>query len=261
MIGIVDSGIGGLTVVKAIRELMPHYDLLYFGDTARTPYGPKSAATITQFAVQNIEFLLNQGAGLIVVACHTAAAVAGDAVLEKCGIPLIDIVSPAAELALRTSRSLHLGVIGTQATVQSRAYPRKVAALNPKARVFTSACPLLVPLVEAGWLKKPETVMIVKKYLYPLKVRQIDTLILGCTHYALLAGMIQRKIGRQVKIIDAAHAVAHAVRKFLETHPEVDGQLPRQGDLKLMVSDVTDQCQKIAGIIMQKKVKLESIRH
>ena len=186
MIGVFDSGIGGLTVVRSLMEELPGYNMIYFGDTARTPYGSKSPETVVRYALENTDFLLKQGAKLIVMACNTASSVAAGRVAENYDIPIFEVVTPATEKAVKISRTLIIGVIGTRATVKSGIYEQKIVALKPDAKVYSAACPLLVPLVEEGWIKKPETVMIIKKYLHPLKVRQIDTLILGCTHYPLL---------------------------------------------------------------------------
>ncbi|MBW2326677.1 MAG: glutamate racemase, partial [Deltaproteobacteria bacterium] len=241
MIGIFDSGIGGLTVVKSLMEELPGYNMIYFGDTARTPYGSKSPETVVRYALENTDFLLKQGAKLIVMACNTASSVAADRVAENYDIPIFEVVTPATEQAVKISNTLTIGVIGTRATVKSGIYEHKIMALKPDAKVYSAACPLLVPLVEEGWMKKPETVMIIKKYLHPLKVRQIDTLILGCTHYPLLKDKIQRKIGKRVHIIDSSIAIAENVKFFLDTHPEVDKQLSKNNAFRLFVSDITEQ--------------------
>jgi len=246
MIGVFDSGIGGLTVVRSLMKQLPNYDIIYFGDTARTPYGSKSPETVVGYALENTEFLLKQGAKIIVMACNTASSVASDPVAENFDIPIFEVISPASAKAIESSRNLIVGIIGTRATV--------------KAKVYSVACPLLVPLVEEGWLKKPETVMIIKKYLHPLKTRQIDTLILGCTHYPLLIDKIQRKIGKRVTVIDSSIALAESVRIFLNTHPEVDDSLGKNGAFRLFVSDVTEQFEKTAQATLKKKVLLEHIK-
>ena len=259
MIGIFDSGIGGLTVVKSLMEKLPGYNMIYFGDTARTPYGSKSPETVVRYALENTDFLLKQGAKLIVMACNTASSVAADRVAENYDIPIFEVVTPATENAVKTSNTLIIGVIGTRATVKSGIYEHKIMALKPDAKVYSAACPLLVPLVEEGWMKKPETVMIIKKYLYPLKVRQIDTLILGCTHYPLLKDKIQRKIGKRVHIIDSSIAIAENVKFFLDTHPEVDKQLSKNNAFRLFVSDITEQFGKTARTTLRRNVHLEHV--
>jgi glutamate racemase len=259
MIGIFDSGIGGLTVVKSLMEELPGYNMIYFGDTARTPYGSKSPETVVRYALENTDFLLKQGAKLIVMACNTASSVAADRVAENYDIPIFEVVTPATEQAVKISNTLTIGVIGTRATVKSGIYEHKIMALKPDAKVYSAACPLLVPLVEEGWMKKPETVMIIKKYLYPLKVRQIDTLILGCTHYPLLKDKIQRKIGKRVHIIDSSIAIAENVKFFLDTHPEVDKQLSKNNAFRLFVSDITEQFGKTARTTLRRNVRLEHV--
>jgi glutamate racemase len=260
MIGIFDSGVGGLTVVRAILEKIPGYDIVYFGDTAHTPYGTKSSETVVGYTIRNIEFLVGQGARIIVIACNTASSVATAEVLERFSVPIFEVITPAVERALQVSKSFNFGVIGTRATVTSRIYEKKIIEKQPKARVYSVACPLLVPLVEEGWLSKPETSMIVKKYLLPLKVRQIDTLILGCTHYPLLKKVIQRKIGRRVQLIDSSISVSGSVKTFLDRNAEVDQQLGQNGNLMLFVSDMTVQFQKIAEMTLNAAVTLKCVK-
>jgi len=260
MIGIFDSGIGGLTVVKSIMEQLPGYDITYFGDTARTPYGSKSSETVVGYALENTEFLLKKGAKIIVMACNTVSSVASDSVADNFDIPLFEVVTPATEKAVKSSGKLIIGIIGTRATVKSGIYEKKIKAIEPEAKVYSTACPLLVPLVEEGWLKKPETVMIIKKYLHPLKVRQIDTLILGCTHYPLLKDKIQRKIGKRVAVIDSSIAVAEKVKDFLDTHPEVDNLLTKKGGFRLFVSDITEQFEKTARATLKRNIFLEHVK-
>jgi glutamate racemase len=259
MIGIFDSGIGGLTVVRSLMEHLPGYDIVYFGDTARTPYGTKSPETVVRYALENIDFLLSKGSKIIVMACNTASSVAAESVNDQFDLPIFEVITPAVEITVKRSKHLRIGVIGTRATVNSGVYEKKIKALSPEAKVYSTACPLLVPLVEEGWVKKPETSMIIKKYLHPLKVRQIDTLILGCTHYPLLKDKIQRKIGKKVDVIDSSKAVAKNVKAFLDTHAEVDRQLVKKGNFRLFVSDVTDQFQKTARMTLKRNVVLEHV--
>lgn len=260
MIGIFDSGIGGLTVVKSMMEQLPGYDIIYFGDTARTPYGSKSAETVIRYSLQNTRFLLEHGAKIIIMACNTASSVASNRLAESYDVPIFEVVTPAAEYAVKISKKMNIGVIGTRATIKSGVYENKIKAMKPEAKVYSAPCPLLVPLVEEGWLKKPETVMIIKKYLHPLKVRQIDTLILGCTHYPLLKDKIQRKIGKKVAVIDSSIAVSEKVKRFLELNPDVDNRLSRKSEFSLFVSDITDQFEKTAGTTLKRNVRLERVR-
>jgi len=260
MIGIFDSGIGGLTVVKSVMERNPGYDIIYFGDTARTPYGTKSADTVIKYSVENIDFLLQHGAKIVVMACNTASSVAAHRVTETFDVPIFEVVTPATEQAVNRSGKFVVGVIGTRATINSGMYEKKIKKMKPDAKVYSVACPLLVPLVEEGWVNKPETMMIIKKYLLPLKVRQIDTLILGCTHYPLLKDKIQRKIGKRVTIIDSSISVAEKVKSFLDAHPEIDRRLGKNGAFRLFVSDITEQFEKTARITLKRKVFLEHVK-
>jgi len=259
MIGIFDSGIGGLTVVRALMEQVPGYDIIYFGDTARTPYGSKSPETVIRYAVENTDFLLEKGAEIVVMACNSASSVATERLVQKYNTSIFEVITPAVELSVQRSKKMYIGVIGTRATVQSGIYEKKILEINPEARIYSAACPLLVPLVEEGWLKKPVTSMIVKKYLHPLKVRQIDTLILGCTHYPLLINIIQNKIGKRVNIIDSSAGVAKKVRDFLKTNKDVENKLSKNGKFRLFVSDVTQQFAKTAKAVLKRNVKLEKV--
>ena len=259
MIGIFDSGVGGLTVARAIKQQLPGYDMMYFGDTAHTPYGTKSAETVVGYTINNIKFLLSRGAELIVIACNTASSVAAAPVLKQFSVPIFEVITPAVELAVQASKNLNFGIIGTRATITSGIYEKKIMESQPRAKIHSVACPLLVPLVEEGWLDKAETAMIIKKYLRPLKTRQIDTLILGCTHYPLLKKVIQRKIGKRVRLIDSSISVAGGVKAFLAANAETDRRLSRNGHLALFVSDVTDQFKKIAEMTLKTKITFECV--
>jgi glutamate racemase len=260
MIGVFDSGIGGLTVVRALKQRLADYDVVYFGDTARTPYGTKSPQTVNAYALQGIEFLVNQGAGVIVVACNTASSVAIEQIIQTSRVPVIESITPAAAMAVESSTNLRIGVIGTQTTVASGVYEKKIQALGAHIQVISAACPLLVPLVEEWWLKKPETNRIVKKYLQPLKVRQIDTLILGCTHFSLLKKTIQMKIGRRVNIIDSVAAVAENLKDYLQDHGQVAASLSKNGRMRIFVSDLTDQIEHSAKMILRRNVRLAAVK-
>ena len=260
MIGVFDSGIGGLTVVRALHHQLADYNIIYFGDTARTPYGTKSPETVIQYAMEDAEILLQKGAQMLVVACNSASSVATEALRERFNVPILEVISPAVKKAVSDSKGTRVGVIGTRATVNSGIYRDKIQARRPDMKVYGQPCPLLVPLVEEGWLNKGETRKIVKKYLHPLKLKQIDVLILGCTHYPLLKTVIQTKIGKRVKVIDSSEALCDAVTAFLHEHPDVDGRLGRGGACQFYVSDVTEQFQKIANRILKKRVTLEHIR-
>lgn len=259
MIGVFDSGIGGLTVVRAIMDALPGYDMVYFGDTARTPYGNKSGRTVIDYSLQNTEFLIRQGAKMIVMACNTASSVATEALKARFSLPIYEVITPAVNHALSLTKTAVIGVIGTRATIGSNIYEKKIKEQNPSARVYSIACPLLVPLVEEGWLKRPETRMIVKKYLHPLKMRQIDTLILGCTHYPLLIPIIERKIGKRTRVISSSTAVAEQIRCFLSETPDLDQALSKNGHSRFFVSDITPQFEKIAKSVIRRHIELRQV--
>ncbi|MEA3369226.1 MAG: glutamate racemase [Candidatus Ratteibacteria bacterium] len=251
-IGIFDSGVGGLTVFREIRRLFPYEDIVYFGDTARLPYGTKSPETIVRFALKNINFLKNHDVKVIVIACNTASAVLLN-LKKKFRIPVINVIEPGARQALLFSRNKKIGVIGTESTIQSRAYEKALRRYNPSAKIFTRACPLFVPLIEEDWVKKPETKFIVKRYLSALKATGIDALILGCTHYPLLKPLIQKEIGREVKLIDSAREVAKELDEVLKTKrlPLKEKGLPRD---RFFVSDLPPKFRKIGERFLGRKL-------
>ncbi len=259
MIGIFDSGIGGLTTVKAIMEKLPGYDIVYFGDTARTPYGTKSCGTVINYSLENSKLLMEKGAKLIIMACNTASSVATEKVKENFDIPVFEVISPAVKRALKESRKKQVGIIGTRGTIKSNVYEKMIKGIDKSVSVFSEPCPLLVPLVEEGWTERPETAMIVKKYIHPLKVRQIDTLVLGCTHYPVLKDVIQRKAGKRVKLIDSAEAVTDEVVSFLQENPDFDRSLSKNGKTDFFVSDVTEQFKVTARSIIKKRIELKHI--
>ena len=258
MIGVFDSGIGGLTVVRVLLEYFPGQDIIYLGDTARTPYGSKSSHTIVKYSLNNTEFLIRHGADIIVIACNTASSYAYDAVSCNFNLPVFEVIGPGSQLAVQRSRKLRIGVIGTRATIASGIYEKRIIAIAPEAKVFSMPCPLLVPLVEEGWLEKPETRMIVRKYLAGLKTKQIDTMILGCTHYPVLRELIQRKIGSRVRLVDSAEAVASQVNRHLESHGNSSSaHLSSSAQCRIFVTDTAEQFQKTAHFILKKEVPIE----
>lgn len=261
MIGIFDSGIGGLTVVRALLEQMPGYELAYFGDTARTPYGTKSPATIIDYGTEDTEFLLSKGATIIIIACNTASSVAADALKERFpGVPIFEVVTPAVLKAVSITKTKKVGIIGTRATINSNVYNHKIAEIDPEIKTYGNACPLLVPLVEEGWMKARETKMIVKKCLNPLKRQQIDTLVLGCTHYPLLKDIIQAKAGKRVKIVDSSLEAAAHVKECLRSMPEIDAGLKRGNEHQFYVSDISPAFADIARRFLGRPINL-SLAH
>ena len=244
-----------MTVAYAIEKLLPEYSLVYFGDIARTPYGPKSPDTIIRYSIRNTEFLLNKDAKLIVVACNSASSVATETLRKHFQVPIIEVITPAAQQAVRLSKNGRIGIIGTKATVKSNIYHHIITTLQPDANVFSRACPLLVPLVEEGWLSKRESKMIIRRYLHPLKNFQIDTLVLGCTHYPLLKKLIQARIGKRVKLIDSSVETAHYIKEYLNSHPDL---LTVQSAARhtYYVSDSTETAQQVAKRIFSRPIEL-----
>ncbi|MCC7381106.1 MAG: glutamate racemase [Deltaproteobacteria bacterium] len=226
-IGVFDSGVGGLTVLHAIHRLLPDRDTAYLGDTARVPYGTRSAETVVRYALNAARFLsAREDLGVLVVACNTASAVAIDALSRALPIPVIGVIEPTAERAVAVSKNGRIGVVGTRGTIASGAYQRAIAALRPGAATFAEACPLFVPLAEEGWTDTSDAVAraIAERYLAPLTAHGIDTLILGCTHYPLLAGVIRAVIGPSVILADAADSVAEALAASETLPPSRNGQ-------------------------------------
>ncbi len=215
-IGVFDSGIGGLTVAKAIFQLLANEAVRYFGDTARVPYGPKSPATVLRYSREAAAFLLTQDIKLLVVACNTATAHAAEELARELPVPVIGVVEPGARTAARTTRTGRIGVIGTSGTIASGAYDLAVRRLVPDARVYAQPCPLFVPLIEEGWQDHEATQLIARAYLQPLLEVDIDVLILGCTHYPLLAPVIRQILGPNVQLVDSAQETAIEVKRELE---------------------------------------------
>ena len=215
-IGVFDSGIGGLTVLRALIDLLPREDFIYLGDTARLPYGTKSRDVIVQYSRENAGFLLARGIKMLVVACNTASAVALDEIARETVVPVVGVIEPGAQAAVRATRAGKIGVIGTEATIASGAYTRALQRLRPRIEIYTRPCPLLVPLVEEGWTEGEIAERTVAYYLESLKQSGIDTLLLGCTHYPLLSGLFAAVLGARVRLVDSATATAAAVRKLLE---------------------------------------------
>lgn len=258
MIGIFDSGVGGMTVARAIEQYCPGYPLVYLGDLARTPYGSKSPAMITEYSHRNTEFLLKQGARLIVIACNSAASAASTFLRNHYSQMIVDVIFPAVAKAAEVSTSGRIGLIGTRATVNSGLYEQRLRAARPDCSVYSQACPLLVPLVEEGWLDRRETKMIVKKYLHPLRDKQIDTLILGCTHYPLLKKTIAPRIGRRVHIIDSSIEVALQLKAILDDDAQLRTELYQPATpSRFFVSDVPAPVHALASMIFGRPVQLE----
>lgn len=215
-IGVFDSGIGGLTVVREIMRLMPEEQIIYFGDTARVPYGNKSNATIRKFANEIVQFLLSKNVKAIVVACNSVSSTALNWLKPKYSLPLIGVIEPGAAEAVKITKNQRIGIIGTRATIASRAYEFAIHRINPEIQTYSKSCPLLVPLAEEGWFDPKVIEFVLKPYLSELKKKDIDTLILGCTHYPLLKQEIQKYVGPKIKLIDSATAVAFKIYDTLK---------------------------------------------
>lgn len=214
-IGVFDSGVGGLTVLKALVERLPHESTVYLGDTARVPYGTKSPDVVTRYSLKNAELLLEHDIKLLVVACNTASSVALPELARALPVPVLGVIEPGARAAARATRSGRVGVIGTQGTIASGAYQRALLQARPDITAFTRACPLFVPLAEEGWTQGEVPELVAREYLAPLGAQGIDTLVLGCTHYPLLAEVIGRAVGPEVVLVDSAHATAERVEALL----------------------------------------------
>jgi glutamate racemase len=212
-IGIFDSGLGGLTVAHAIFERLPHESTIYFGDTARVPYGPKSPDTVRRYSLEIMRWLLEQGVKSIVVACNTSTAHALDSLQKESPVPVLGVIEPGARAAVAASSGQPIGVIGTAGTIKSGAYERAIRILAPEVEIASRACPLFVPLVEEGWLNHPATELVAEEYLAPVRGRNVTTLVLGCTHYPLLKPLLQEVIGVGVQLIDSAAETARRWKK------------------------------------------------
>jgi len=216
-IGIFDSGIGGLTVARAIYDRLPHESTIYFGDTARVPYGPKSPDTVRRYSLEILHWLLGQGVKAVVIACNTSTAHALEALQAASPVPVIGVIDPGARAAVSAMRHGPIGVIGTAGTIASNAYARAIQRAQPGARVEQKACPLFVPLVEEGWFDHPAAGLIAAEYLEPMKRAQVDVLVLGCTHYPLLKPLLQRTLGQDTRLIDSGEETAASVQAALRS--------------------------------------------
>ncbi len=266
-IGVFDSGVGGLTVVRALRALLPSETILYLGDTARVPYGTKSRATVQRYSLENIKFLetvadeLGQrhaqaslsrapspfcGLKLVVVACNTATAFALDTLRERCSIPVLGVIRSAVRRALQLTQQRTIGVIGTEGTIRSGAYQRAIAWEDPSAEVLVQPCPLLVPLAEEGWLEHPVTDMTLQTYLGGWKQGQVDTLVLGCTHYPLFHNALDRLFEGKVELVDSSSSVAQEAVLVLQKRGWL-APAGQQGKLICFVTDAPDRFQRIAS--------------
>jgi glutamate racemase len=249
-VGVFDSGIGGLTVVKALRDLLPREEIFYIGDTARLPYGSKSASTVERYSFEIAQMLLAENSKVIVVACNTASAVALPRLQEKLNVPVIGVIEPGAAAAANATKNGHIGVIGTRATIKSRAYEIALRRIGNDLQIIPQACPLLVPLIEEGWLRDDVTDRTIARYLAPLMDSGIDTLVLGCTHYPLLRDAFARFLGLKVTLVDSAQNCARAVAELLEKN-QIASTSAAIGKLTVALTDKPDAFLDIARQSLQ----------
>lgn len=248
-LGVFDSGIGGLTVVRALLEQLPHENIVYFGDTARVPYGSKSPQVVREYALDDVDFLLSKNVKMIVVACNTVSAVALDVVQKRAQLPVCGVIIPGAREAVRRSSTNRIGVIGTVGTIASNAYTHAIVHQSHGAQVFSTACPLFVPLVEEGWTEHKVAEMVALEYLFPLMTKKIDTLVLGCTHYPLLTTIIRKVTRGEVQLIDSGEATAAVVKEMLiEEH--LFNTSTDHPNVQFFVSDAPDKFTHIGEIFL-----------
>jgi glutamate racemase len=238
-IGVFDSGMGGLTVVREMMSQLPNESIIYFGDTARVPYGPKSPDTVLRYSREITSYLRDQGIKALVVACNTATAHALPALREEYDLPIVGVIEPGARAAAAATVSKHVGVIGTAGTIKSRAYEKEIKKLLPDAQITAQACALFVPLVEEGWVDTEPTRAIARNYLAPLVTAEIDTLVLGCTHYPLMKTVIGNVVGRQVRLIDSAYETAREAGELLRANG-LENTTPNQARYRFIASDAPD---------------------
>ena len=258
-IGVFDSGIGGLTVVKELIRNLPGEDIVYLGDTARVPYGTKSGRTVIAYSRSNTEFLISKGIKLLVVACNTASSVSIPSLRAEFDIPVLGVIEPGAKKAVEVTNKNKIGVIGTPSTINSGAYTKAIENLNPDIKVISEACPLFVPLADEGWVEGEIVEGIAKEYLNPIKDSGIDVLVLGCTHYPLLKNMIQKIVGDEITLVDSAQETASQIKQILVKKDLLnDSKTPSERDFYL--TDVSDTFISVAGRFLGEKIdKIEMV--
>jgi len=255
-IGVFDSGVGGLTVVKELFQQLPNESIVYLGDTARVPYGTKSKSTVIKFTLENILFLLKQNVKLIIIACNTSSSLALEEVRKYFRIPIIGVICPTAKEAVYASKNKRIGVIGTPATIKSRAYEIEIKRFDPDIKVISKATPLFVPLVEEGLINKPIAEEIVKMYLKDFKNENIDTLVLGCTHYPLLKPIIRKVMGSSINIVDSARQVVYEVKEILKAEGLSNSSKIRAFPKhKFFVTDAVENFLKVAKHFLKNSLR------
>jgi len=260
MIGVFDSGVGGLSVVKQIFKNLPEYQIIYFGDTVHLPYGTKGAGFVKKSSLNITKWLLEKEAKVIVVACHTASAESAYYLKQEFkGVPIFEMISPTLKEVLLTTNNKRVGIIGTPGTIKSEAWKKKLLALEPCLKVQSKSCPLLVPLVEEGWIDKDITKNVIKEYLKDFK--EIDTLILACTHYPMLKKEIKKVLGKNVKIIDPAESLARELKIYLTDYSQVERNIKRGTNHQFFFSDKPYNFKKISRLCLGREVSSKIVNY
>jgi glutamate racemase len=258
-IGIFDSGVGGLTVFRALEQRLPQESLIYLGDTARIPYGTRSPRTVIRYALEDASFIQSMEVKAIVIACNTASACATDALRQECSVPVRGVIGPGSRRAVEITRNQRVGIIATEGTIASGAYERMIRALRGDVEIVSRACPLFVPLAEEGWADHQVTCLVAEEYLRELRDREVDTLVLGCTHYPILRGVIQEVMGTDVRLIDSGEALAEEVAQMLEEN-HLTREDPEPRTEQFFVTDSAQRFQRVAELFMGRSLEsLETI--
>ena len=257
-IGIFDSGVGGLTVASQVIKQLENEEIVYFGDTARVPYGNKSKETITKFSRQDVRFLLSKGVKAVIIACNTASANSLDDLINNFDIPVFGVVGPGAKEAVRVTQNQKRGIIATIGTVRSDAYKKAINNVNSTVQVYSKACPLFVPLAEEGWANEEITRLTAEKYLKELVEKGVDTVVMGCTHYPLLRQCLQSVVGEKVRLVDPAYETAKAIKEYLGKNNMLRTS-KTQPQHSFFVSDTTDMFEKICSEALNKTYATEEI--
>ncbi len=251
-----DSGVGGLTVVKEIFKYLPEYQIIYFGDTARLPYGTKGAAFVKKYSAKITNWLLHKNAKIIVIACHTSSAWASEFLRNKYkGVPIFDMISLAAKEVVLSTKNKKIGIIGTPGTIKSSAWSKKLKKLDPSLKIYLQSCPLFVPMVEMGFTRGQVTEKVVKEYLKKIKSNDVDVLVLACTHYPLLEKVIKKVVGPKVKIINPAKSAAKEIKKFLSNNPAIEKKIKKGRNHQFFFSDEPYNLEKISHLCFNRKIK------
>lgn len=266
MIGIFDSGLGGLITLKEIQKILPKYSYIYLGDTLRSPYGGRSQKVVYEYTKNAVDFLFDKGCKLIIVACNTASSEALRKIQQEY-LPKINdksknvlgVIRPLVEVASDVSKSKRIGVVGTRVTIDSNVYEIELKKIDKNIKVFQRACPLLVPLIEENWIKRPETKMILKKYIRELKDYNIDTLILGCTHYPILLNEFRKIMGSRINVLNSSEIIAEKLKLYLQNHEEIESGLEKKAKVEYLATDITESFDKMSQMILNKKVKFEKV--